>query len=333
MSSAPLYNQRLHRFTIFYAACVLLLIVAGALVTSNDAGLAVPDWPTSFGSFYRIPPMVGGVKYEHGHRMLAQFVGLLTIIFAVWVQRTDPRPWMRKLGWSALALVLLQGVLGGMTVLHLLPWYISTAHAMLAQTFFSLVALAMVFTSRSWIESSVESRVESLPVESSANAPSTSLAGDSRLQALSVLCVSAIYTQLFFGAAFRHTHAAEAAGTKFIMPFWPHLLGAIVTTVIIAMTIMRALTKHGRVEAIRRPAAGMIHVLLTQLLLGGAAYMTRVVWGRNAPQPLPSMIVSTVLHVAIGAVLLATSWVLLVQVFRLLGGERTSARGIQVVTA
>src|SRR6185312_9740262 len=117
------------------------------------AGLAVPDWPTSFGSFYKIPPMVGGVKYEHGHRMVAQFVGLLTIILAIWTQRKDARSWMRKLGWFMLLLVIIQGTLGGLTVKMLLPWYISTAHAMVAQTFFSLTLLMTVFASRRWIES------------------------------------------------------------------------------------------------------------------------------------------------------------------------------------
>src|SRR5207248_8839406 len=113
---AATYNRAYHRFTLLLASFTFLLIVAGALVTSNDAGLAVPDWPTSFGSFYKIPPMVGGVKYEHGHRMVAQFVGLLTIILAIWTQRRDPRSWMRKLAWFALVLVIIQGVLGGLTV-------------------------------------------------------------------------------------------------------------------------------------------------------------------------------------------------------------------------
>src|SRR5205085_11134259 len=107
------FNPALHRFLIFLAAMTFLLLLAGGLVTSNQAGLSVPDWPTSFGSWYKIPPMVNGVQYEHGHRMFAQFVGLLTIIFAVWTQRVDERPWMRKLGWFALLLVIVQGVLGG----------------------------------------------------------------------------------------------------------------------------------------------------------------------------------------------------------------------------
>ena len=83
---------------MFLAEQTLLLIVLGALVTSNDAGLSVPDWPTSFGSFYKIPPMVGGVKYEHGHRMFAEFVGLLIIVMAVWTQRVEQRKWMKALG-------------------------------------------------------------------------------------------------------------------------------------------------------------------------------------------------------------------------------------------
>src|SRR4030081_2587501 len=100
------YNQGHHRFAVTLAGWTFLLIIAGALVTSNDAGLAVPDWPTSFGSFYKIPPMVGGVKYEHGHRMIAQFIGFLTIILAFWAQRVDCRPKIRILGWTALALVI-----------------------------------------------------------------------------------------------------------------------------------------------------------------------------------------------------------------------------------
>ena len=87
-------------------------------------GLSVPDWPTSFGSLYKIPPMVGGVKYEHGHRMFAEFVGLLIIVMAVWTQRVEQRKWMKVLGWIALAAVVGQGVLGGLTVL----FYLAVGH-------------------------------------------------------------------------------------------------------------------------------------------------------------------------------------------------------------
>jgi len=130
------YNAALHRFTKLLAGLIFLLIAAGALVTSNDAGLAVPDWPTSFGSLWRIPHMVGGVKFEHGHRMLAELVGLLTIVLAIWTWRSDSRRWMKWLGVIALGTVIAQGVLGGLTVLLFLPWWISSAHATLAQSFF-----------------------------------------------------------------------------------------------------------------------------------------------------------------------------------------------------
>ena len=136
-----------------FAACVtFLLIIAGALVTSNDAGLSVPDWPTSFGSLYKIPHLVGGVRFEHTHRMIAQFVGFLTIILAVWTWRADRRRWMKYLGITALGLVVAQGVLGGLTVLFYLPPAISSAHAALAQTFFCVTILIAVFTGRAWIE-------------------------------------------------------------------------------------------------------------------------------------------------------------------------------------
>src|SRR2546426_3568124 len=121
----------LHRFALFTAGCTLLLLVAGALVTSNDAGLSVPDWPLSYGSL--TPPMVGGIRYEHSHRLIASFVGLLTIVLAIWLWLREPRPWVRRLGLVALGAVIAQGVLGGLTVWFFLPVPISVAHASLAQ--------------------------------------------------------------------------------------------------------------------------------------------------------------------------------------------------------
>src|SRR5271167_1101892 len=137
---------------MFLAGATLVLIVLGALVTSNDAGLSVPDWPTSFGSLYKIPPMVGGVRYEHGHRMFAEFVGLLIIVMAVWTQRVERRGWMKALGWIALVAVIWQGVLGGVGVLLGLPWVVSTAHATLAQMIFCVVTAMALFTSRGWLQ-------------------------------------------------------------------------------------------------------------------------------------------------------------------------------------
>src|SRR5687767_5859274 len=127
-------SRALHRYAIVTAVATLLLIVAGGLVTSTESGLSVPDWPLSYGRL--MPPMVGGVFYEHGHRMVATAVGLLTVVLAVWLARREPRPWVRRLGWLALAAVVAQGLLGGLTVIYLLPTAISVAHACLAQAFF-----------------------------------------------------------------------------------------------------------------------------------------------------------------------------------------------------
>jgi heme a synthase len=287
------YNPAYHRFTLFLAICTFLLIVAGALVTSNDAGLAVPDWPTSFGSLYRIPPMVGGIKYEHGHRMLAEFVGLLTIILAVWTQRKEARSWMRKLGWFMLLLVIIQGLLGGLTVKMRLPWYVSTAHAMVAQTFFSLTILMTVFASRRWIGSTVTLTRHPDP-------------GALSFRNLALLTVLAVYMQLFFGAGFRHGG----------LHFFPHVVGAGIATVILVWASFTGILRFGNIKPIRGASIAILGLLVIQLLLGFGAYMTRVVWGKDAVQPRPSMVATTVAHVAVGALLLAHCFMLAVQAYR-----------------
>src|SRR5437588_2666202 len=181
------YHLGLHRFAVFIAVWVFVLIVAGAMVTSNDAGLSVPDWPTSFGSLYKIPPMTGGVQYEHSHRMIAEVAGVLTVMFAIWAQVVDRRSWFKVLAWSNVALVIAQGVLGGLTVRYLLPWYISTFHAVLGQTYFAAAVLLAIFAGRSSEE----------PARVSAS-------GGFDLYKLSVISILVVYYQLFVGAAFRH---------------------------------------------------------------------------------------------------------------------------------
>ena len=132
------YNQGHHRFAVTLASWTFLLLIAGALVTSNDAGLSVPDWPTSFGSWYKIPKLVGGVRFEHIHRMIAQVAGLLTLILAIWTWRVEKRRWLRILALAAVGTVIAQGILGGLTVLFYLPPAISSAHAALAQALLNL---------------------------------------------------------------------------------------------------------------------------------------------------------------------------------------------------
>jgi len=290
-SIAANYNRGLHRFALVLACWTFLLIIAGALVTSNDAGLSVPDWPTSFGSLYKIPKLVGGVKFEHTHRMIAQAAGLMTIILAVWTWRSEKRRWMRILGFSALGTVIAQGILGGMTVLFYLPPAVSSAHAALAQTFFCIAVAMAVFTGRKWIE-------EQPRVEFDQRRPS--------LFTLTLLSIFMLYVQLILGAMFRH-HG---------LSWWPHLLNAILVSFVLAWTAVRALAVYSQIEAVRRPAILMLSLLITQLCLGFTAFLTRVAWGKEAVQPELPMVASTVAHVAVGALLLATTVILAIQVWR-----------------
>jgi cytochrome c oxidase assembly protein subunit 15 len=285
------YHRAYHRFTVLAASCVFLLIIAGALVTSNDAGLSVPDWPTSFGSLYRIPPLVGGVKFEHGHRMLAEFIGLLTIGVAVWTQRVDQRRWMRVLGWSALGTVIAQGVLGGLTVLFYLPPAISTAHATLGQTFFCIMVSMAFFTSKSWVDAPAT-------VVSSGASP--------RLTTLSLLTVASVWLQLIMGAAFRHS------GIRLL----PHLIGAGVVFCMVNWLVLSTLKRHRATPQLATPAAVLLTLLAVQITLGLASYITRVLWSQGAAAPLASMVVSTVAHVACGALLLVTAVILTIQIHR-----------------
>ena len=275
------------------ASATFLLLLAGALVTSNDAGLSVPDWPTSFGSLYRLPPMKGGILFEHSHRMVAETVGLLMIVLAIWTWRADQRRWMRRLGFWALAGVIVQGILGGITVLFYLPPAVSTAHATLAQTFFVTIVAMALFTSRGWLET-----------------PRLALrdAGRPRImtRTLVALALASVYLQLILGAAFRHS----------ALKLLPHLIMAAVVTVTALWAVTRVLRHYGSVPQLRHPAQILLGLIVAQLALGFGAYLTRVEWGKDAPQPLLAMVVTTVAHVAVGALVLATTVVLALQVQR-----------------
>ncbi len=142
------YNERLNRFAIFSACLTVVLVTAGALVTSNDAGLSIPDWPLAYHSV--VPPFIGGIRYEFTHRVIAACEIAISLIFAIWLWRAEPRNKVRNFGWIAVGAVMGQAVLGGMTVIFRQPVWISVAHATMAQLFFcSMVSLAL-FTSRWW---------------------------------------------------------------------------------------------------------------------------------------------------------------------------------------
>ena len=231
------------------------------------------------------------MKFEHTHRMIAQGAGLLTIIMAVWMWRAERRRWLRILAIAAVGTVIAQGILGGLTVLFFLPAPISSAHAALAQTFFCIAVAMAVFTGRTWIE-------EVPRVEFDQRRPS--------LFTLTLLSIFVLYVQLILGAMFRH-HG---------LSWWPHVVHAAVVSFVLAWTAVRALSVYSQIEAIRRPAILMLSLVIAQLCVGFTAFLTRVSWGKDAVQPELPMVISTVTHVAVGALLLATTVVLAIEVWR-----------------
>src|SRR5450432_473869 len=146
------YRRWLHRFAFFTAIATLFLICSGGMVTSKGVGLAVPDWPTTFGYnmfFFPVSQWVGGVFFEHTHRLIASVIGFLTIILAVWLWCSTAERWIKTLGWVSLGAVVLQGVLGGLRV-TLLKDQIGIFHACLAQAFLGMVVIIALATSPFW---------------------------------------------------------------------------------------------------------------------------------------------------------------------------------------
>ncbi|HZE27372.1 MAG TPA: COX15/CtaA family protein [Terriglobales bacterium] len=260
-------------------------------MTSNDAGLSVPDWPTSFGYLVKVPHLVGGVRFEWSHRMVAGSLVVLTLALATWTLLVEKRSWLRKLALAALGTVIAQAILGGMTVIFLQPPAVSSAHAAVAQTFFCIAVSIAMFTGPKW--------VEELPqVELDTRRPS--------LFTLTLLSIFVLYVQLILGAMFRHKG----------MSWWPHVVHAAVVAVVLTWTAMRGLSLYSKIDAVRKPAMMMLSLLIAQLCLGFTAFLTRVAWGKDAVQPELPMVISTVAHVAVGALLLATTVVLAIQVWR-----------------
>jgi cytochrome c oxidase assembly protein subunit 15 len=303
----------LHRFAWFLAASTLLLIVAGGMVTSTDSGLAVPDWPNTYGQFMFSSPMknmVGGIFYEHGHRLIASTVGFLTIILAVWLWRVDERRWMRRLGVIALAAVIVQGVLGGITVLYFLPAPVSVAHAGLAEIFFCLTVAIAIFTSPRWRN------------------PPAGLANDPTLRRVAVVTLSLVYIQILLGATMRHTGAGLAipdfplAFGRLVPHVWnfgiaihyAHRVGAVIVTLAVIALAGHVFYHHRGRRELTRPSALLLVLLVSQITLGAFVVLS----GRQEH-------INTA-HVANGALVLVTTLVLTLWTFR----ERVSARRSRV---
>src|SRR3954471_1828654 len=147
------YNPFLHRLALLTAAATFPLIFMGGLVTSHGAGMSVPDWPNSYGyNMFLFPPRlwIGGILYEHTHRLMGTVVGFCSILLAIAAWKLESRRWVRKLCYAVLAAVIFQGVLGGLRVV-LVKLDLAIMHACFAQAFFCLAALAAIVTSRGWI--------------------------------------------------------------------------------------------------------------------------------------------------------------------------------------
>jgi len=290
-----------HRFAVVTACATLLLIVAGGLVTSTDSGLSVPDWPTTYGSSmwtFPLSKMVGGIRYEHTHRLIASGVGLLTLVLAFLLWRFESPRWVRRLGYLAVLAVIAQGVLGGMTVLFMLPTWISVPHACLAQIFFCLTVAIAVVTSPRWAETT--------PADLRAAFSRTPVAR------MSLVTAGAIFLQLVLGAVMRHTKAGLAipdfplAFGRLVPPlttgavrlhFAHRVVGACVAALVVACAVLAFRTRSRR-EGLRKASLWLCGVAAAQIALGAATVLSQRAVG------------FTTAHVAVGALLMAGTLVL-----------------------
>jgi cytochrome c oxidase assembly protein subunit 15 len=293
-------HRWLHRFACLLAFTTFILMVAGANVTSHRAGLSVPDWPTTYGQFMFSFPMskwVGNILYEHGHRLIASTVGMLTTVLAIWLVRVEPRRWVRRLGIAALAVVIAQGILGGLTVILMLPPPISIAHAGLAEMFFCItVALAFV-TSEKWAQPT--------PVT---EAPHATL-----VQRFALASTAAIYIQIILGAAIRHADVGTIA----------HIFGALMVSVCVVATAFAVLLS-AKQERLVRHAVLLLCLVGAQIALGVVTLLVHVPKTADGQLTAIQVLIPTA-HLALGALILATSLALTLKSYRFLRASTEEA--------
>ena len=287
-----------HRLAVILACATFPLLFIGGLVTSLGAGLAVPDWPTTFGYnmfLYPWAKMVGGVFYEHSHRLVASTVGLLTIALALTFWFQEQRQWLRWLGVAALGLVIVQGVLGGLRVV-LLQHTLAIIHACFAQAFFALTVSLALFTSAEWRE----------PVNAA-------IADGGKLRRLATITAALIYLQIVFGALLRHTGERLDA----------HLLIAALVAIHIVLLTLRIARAHGDHIELLRPAYFLGALLLLQLGLGALSYFgkftTMLRW------PMEAIVLLTTTHLIVGALMLAAALMITLSAYRFSTPTRSSA--------
>ena len=273
------------------AVATFPLLFIGGLVTSKGAGLAVPDWPTTFGYnmfLYPWSKMVGGIFYEHSHRLVGSLVGLCTIFMALGLWLNESRRWLRWLGIAALALVIAQGVLGGLRVIWL-EHTLAIVHAAFAQAFFAFVTALAVFTSPEW-----RGEIRERPIDDGG-----------KLLRLSVITTAMIYLQVVFGAVLRHTGERLDA----------HLLFAVLVIIHAILLLPRVTRTHATEQKTVRLANFFGLLLLAQLLLGTASYFGKytTLWRIG----IEAVVYITTIHLAVGALMLSTSLMLTLRVLRL----------------
>jgi heme A synthase len=283
-------SRGVYRFAVLTTSFTILLLMAGALVTNNDAGDSIPSWPLA-GPDALIPAhFVGGIRFEYSHRVIAGIVSLLTLALAVWITKVDKRRLARGLGWTAVALVLAQAALGGIRVLGNDPSITATEHATLAQIFLITLVGLTVYLSPWW----------------QGDLPQFEDRGSPRATALASATTGVILAQVLLGAAYRH-------GLANIVP---HLVGAAVVTVMVVW-VARVVKRRFRESHTLRKSVVLLHSFFgVQILLGFAAW-----WAMNRPinivQPTDVFVTLTVAHVLGGALLLASSTLLMLVCFRL----------------
>jgi heme a synthase len=289
-------NIGLHRFAILVSFLTVVLLIAGALVTSNEAGDSVPDWPLSFGRWLLSSQhWAANVRYEYSHRFIAGVVGVATFLLAAWTLIVERRRWMRRLALIAFAGVVIQAVIGGVRV-HF-PAYkplIAVPHALVAQSFLGVIVAIAIFTSRSWSER------RDVALDS----------GKPPLRTLVTLTLGALLIQLVLGAGFRH-------GAFGIVP---HVVGAIVTATMVSLTAFTVLRRYRSDGYLARPARTALVLLGVQLVLGVSAYVARLA-SVGDPQPLEPMISLTVAHLVVGALMLAAMVALTLRTWQALAPE------------
>ena len=303
----------LHRFAVLTVAVTFVLIFVGGLVTSTGSALAVPDWPLAFG--HLIPKLVDGVRFEYGHRVVAAVVVILTLVLAIWTCIAERRRWVRNIALAAFGLIIVQAVLGGITVLLELPLAIAVAHAATAQAFFCVTVAFAMFTNPRFGAYSRARTNDEWP----------------RLATLTTMTTAVIYLQILIGAVMRHLgaglaipdfplsygHLVPPLDSIFVDVNFAHRCGALMVTVFVIWTVARVMRFHVQESELRRPALGLLALLIVQVTLGAVT-----IWSGRAVLP-------TTAHVAVGAAVLATSLALMIRAY-VLGGLASAAEAAKV---